>query len=636
MASRKRWPHGLRRGAFAAAIAAGGAPAAHADSFDLFGLDGETQFSATYSAAWRLQAPDQRLINTAGDPLIPVPEYLKLPLSSNYDDGDRNFKKGAMINNRVTLLGELLLRKDDYGLQLRGDAFYDDVYHHRNDNDSPETINKREGAVNEFSDAAQYYDGARARLLDAYVFGTWYLSDETVLNVRVGQQVTAWGESLFFSGIALAQGPADATKANLPGVDVKSLLLPVNQISMQLSLTNDLTLLGQYKLDFKPTELNPVGEFFSVTDAVGPGAEFVHGLENPFYLQNLADFNVLSDDIPELLELVLGTLPNVGAGDIVRAVGDLMNRLDPYLPDVPLPLGNLPPQPLTPRYIDVQRGRDYKPSWGGQYGLGLKYQLTPVTNVGLYWLRYHSTVPTVVQEYGYAPLLGGVDGTPPILTTQLLNIELPVTYHVKYFDGIHLAGLSFSTTLFGVNVAGEALYRDGADVFVDVPSSLLGPIPTPVRSKIYQGLLSGIYSFGPGLFWDSLSVVGEGGFIHVADNDEACGPSSCSSDLSYRATRDSSAVSLLSIVNRQNIISGWDLSVPISYAMMIDGHSALLSGFGALMGQHDKRFGIGAYFTYLQQFTVGVQYSGFFGKPDPYENPYADRDNIGLTVKYNF
>src|SRR3546814_7578313 len=96
-----------------------------------------------------------------------------------------------------------------------------------------------------------------------------------------------------------------------------------------------------------------------------------------------------------------------------------------------------------------------------------------------------------------------------------------------------------------------------------VDGGLLGPVPTPVRSKIYQAMVSGIYSFGPGLFWDSLSVVGEGGFVHVADNDAGCGPTSCTRQLTY--TRDASALSTLAIINRNNIISGWDLSVPVSY-----------------------------------------------------------------------
>ncbi|MGH8445108.1 MAG: DUF1302 domain-containing protein [Solimonas sp.] len=622
-----------RRITLAIALAAGSMPAAHADSYDLFGVDLETQLSATYSAAWRLHDPDQRLINAPGASTIPVPDYFKVHESANYDDGNRNFAKGSMINNRMTLLGELLFRKDDYGVQIRGDAFYDDVYHHRNDNTSPATISKTDGAYNEFSGAAQYYDGARARLLDAYAFGSWYLSDTMVLNLRVGQHVAAWGESLFFDGIALAQGPADATKANVPGADVKSLLLPVNQVSLQLSINDDWTLLGQYKLAFKPTELNPVGEYFSVTDVVGPGAEFIYGLENPLYLPNYSDLNLLSDDVPELLNLALSALaPNLPTGALTGALGNILNRLDNVLPDVPLPVGQIV-QPLTPKYINVVRGPDIRPSWGGQYGIGLKYQVTPVTNVGFYWLRYHSTTPAPVQNYGYAPLIGSSNGGPAI-TTQILNLKVPVSYNVHYFDGIHLGGISFSTSLGGVNVAGEAIYRDGADVLVDVDGGLLGPVPTPVRSKIWQGLLSGIYAFGPALFWDSLSLVGEGGFVHVADNDFGCGPTSCTKDLTY--SRDASGVSTLAIFDHKNVFSGWDLSVPISYAMMIDGQSSLLSGFGALMGPHDKRFGVGAYFTYLQQFTVGVQYSGFFGEPDLRANPYADRDNIGITLKYNF
>src|SRR3546814_5200331 len=60
MATRPVPRHGLRRNTIATAllIAMCGADAAHANSFELFGLDAETQFSATYSAAWRLNSPD--------------------------------------------------------------------------------------------------------------------------------------------------------------------------------------------------------------------------------------------------------------------------------------------------------------------------------------------------------------------------------------------------------------------------------------------------------------------------------------------------------------------------------------------------------------------------------------------------
>src|SRR3546814_5312556 len=65
-----------------------------------------------------------------------------LSQSINSDDGDRNFKKGALIHNRLSVIGELQLHHKDYGAVLSGSAFYDDVYHHQNDNDAPDTVNK--------------------------------------------------------------------------------------------------------------------------------------------------------------------------------------------------------------------------------------------------------------------------------------------------------------------------------------------------------------------------------------------------------------------------------------------------------------------------------------------------------------
>lgn len=71
--------------------------------------------------------------------------------------------------------------------------------------------------------------------------------------------------------------------------------------------------------------------------------------------------------------------------------------------------------------------------------------------------------------------------------------------------------------------------RDRANVTTaDVDGGLLGPVPTPTRADIAQGLLSGLYTTGPALFWDAFTLVAETGYIHVVDVEPACGPSSCS------------------------------------------------------------------------------------------------------------
>ncbi|HEY0917309.1 MAG TPA: DUF1302 family protein [Solimonas sp.] len=636
---RTRWTYGPK---LVAAFLGGATLPAMAGSFDFLGMDGQYQVQAAYSAAMRLHDPDDRIINTAPAASIPLPDYLKLPESNNYDDGDRNFKKHSLVNNRLSLLGEIQLSYGDYGILVRGDAFYDDVYHRKNDNDSPPpgqpgaTINKTELPTNRFSDAAEYYDGQRVRLLDAYVYGSWYLTDEAALNVRVGRHIAAWGESLFFAGIALAQAPADATKATVPGADVKSILLPVNQVSMQLALNDRLTILGQYKLEYKPTELNPVGEFFSVADVVGPGAEFIYGIDNPLYLAQLNDINLLSDDVPEALDLINRLLlPNVTVGTpLYNALGGILARLDPLLPDVLIPnLEALQPAG-TPRYINVQRGPDVRPSDHGQYGLGLKYQVTPNTNLGLYHLRYHNTTPAPVQNYGHALLLPSLaPGVPPV-TTSALGLQVPVTYNVNYFDGIHMSAMSFSTALFGANVGGELIYRDGVDVLVDVDGGLLGPVPTPVRAKVGQVNVNALYVIGPQYFWDAFTIVSDFGYNWVIDRDEGCGPTSCSDKLTY--SKEAAAYSFLFIFDRKNIFNGWDLQVPVTHSKTVLGQSSLLSGFGSQMGEDDWRASIGFNFTYLQKITLGVSYSGYYGTPDFKANPYADRDNVGFTAKYNF
>ena len=283
-------------------------------------------------------------------------------------------------------------------------------------------------------------------------------------------------------------------------------------------------------------------------------------------------------------------LPNVPLGPITEGLGALLSRLDPLLPDINLPTDGLS-QPGAPTYANVERINDIVPSDHGQWGLGLKYQVTPITNIGLYHLRYHNTTPAPVQNYGYAVLQELPLGLPPI-TTAILGIEVPVTYNIKYFDGVHMSAMSFSTALFGANVGGEFIYRDGIVVLVDVDGGILGPVPTPTRGKVAQADINALYSLGPasiGNFplWDSFTIVGDVGYISVLDVDPAFGPTSSSTDLSY--SKDATAATFLLLFDRKNIFSGWDLQTPAVLAAAISGQTSLLSGFGSLMGGRDRR-----------------------------------------------
>ncbi|WP_043289173.1 DUF1302 domain-containing protein [Paraburkholderia oxyphila] len=200
---------------------------------------------------------------------------LLTPANINGDDGDRNFKAGKLMENQGNILGEVNLKHDDWGVFVRADAFYDQVYHRPNYNDAPDTVN-HSGTYNQFTGDTSYWAGARPQLLAAYAYNTFHIG-QTNLNVKVGDQVVAWGESVFFPNIAGAQGPADATKSYVAGAEVKDILLPVPQISTQWQLTPRFSLMGYYQFAFEANQLVPPGGYWSYSDIVGPGSQYIIG-----------------------------------------------------------------------------------------------------------------------------------------------------------------------------------------------------------------------------------------------------------------------------------------------------------------------------------------------------------------------
>ncbi len=598
-------------------------------NFGLGPIEGEWQLQGSYVYSVRTEKPHPGVVATGGRKQVETPEYLKWPESNNFDDGDRNFKQWEAVNNRATMLGEVQFKWGyDFGALIRGDAFYDLVYRSdHNSNDNEESISTTQDPFNSFTEDNRFFSGKRARLLDAYAYGSWYLPGNMVLNLRVGEHIAAWGESLFFSGVALAQAPADATKATVPGADVKSILLPVNQVSFQLAATDKLTILGQYKLEFKEIELNPVGEFFSPADVVGPGAEFIYGIRNPLHADNLSQFNFSNNDSIETLNLI----------------GQLSFGTDPGVPPIipeGLPATQLPTSgaafPGAGRGIDVYREDDIRPSDSGQWGFGLRYALNSITTVGAYHLRYHATTPAPVQNYGYGVLAESQAPGQPDITTEYFDLLVPVTYNIRYFDGVHLSAFSASTVLFGTNFGMELIYRDGADVLVDVHAAILGDVPTPTRATTWQALISWLYVLGPGPFWDSIVWVGETAFIHI---DKIQPQPNTDGEMFDTLTfdRDTAGVQFLAYIDNRNVLSGWDMRVPVSVAGVITGHSALAGGLGSLMGESDYRFGIGVEMTRLNKLTLGMLYNSYLGGTAHFsERPYQDRDTLALTVKYSF
>lgn len=262
--------------------------------------------TATYTLATRLRSPDSRLLDV---------------------DGNNNFDKGALTANRLGLLFEGKLSKDRSGFVLSASTFYDDVYHRGTDNDRPYLYTPN--APGSFSSDARRHHGGYSRILDAYAYTSFGVGEGDA-TVRVGRHVVSWGESLFFPGISLAQGPVDGSKSDIPGTETKDLLLPEDQVSMIYRPTPDWTLMAHAQYGWHPTESAAPGSFLNTSDSSGPG----NACLGPFF-------------------------PN-GRGGYTCSFG--------------------------------VRQRDDRPGDTGQWGVGTRYRVTEETELGLYYLNYHDRI----------------------------------------------------------------------------------------------------------------------------------------------------------------------------------------------------------------------------------------------------
>ncbi len=382
--------------------------------------------------------------------------------------------------------------------------------------------------VNEFTSEARKYSGSRTRWLDAYAYGTFNLGDERKLDLRLGNQVVAWGESLFMSGISAVQGPVDATKANVPGTEVKDILLPELQAAASLALNRNWSLLGYYQFRHHPYELSPVGDYFSTSGHRRARRNFLR----------------------------------LAPGDPATAA-------------------------------KIVRGPDIRARTAASGVSAPATCLTANTQVGLYYLRYHDRIPSVVFN---------ANGT----------------YKVKYFEDIKLTGrkhLDAPGRLAGLR---RTQPQAGcADVLTSAGAQ---------RGKATQIQLSGIQTWGQTWIAPQAAFFGE----------------------SRVPARQQSQRGLTRLVQRQellrvpvrrhaltypNVFSGWDMDIPLSYGRQYNNASVSFSPF---TGNGDHRASIGARFKYLGNTEIGLTYNAFLGSPNARSRTLADRDFIALSAKYSF
>lgn len=247
---------------------------------DEWQLDWDT--SIAYTAQWRVakQDDDQFAYKEVGGS-DPIASFKRHTVLINANDGDNNFNR-SLVQNKASFVTETDLKWRSYGLFTRARGYYDDVYDQHTDQNAQDFLSYNSGnspaiggttGFRRFPDATIDKHRDRLEMLDYFVYASGELAGDHLYNVRLGSQVINWGEATFTSGINGLQNRADLIARNTPGVEVKEILLPTGAIYGQVDLVSDITFEAYYQYEWKETELNGVGSFFSDRDFLGPGAE---------------------------------------------------------------------------------------------------------------------------------------------------------------------------------------------------------------------------------------------------------------------------------------------------------------------------------------------------------------------------
>ena len=253
-------------GATAAALMLAAAPA-DAFEFDTGNDDLKVRWDNTprVNLGWRVEKRDDMIGN-----------------NQLYDEGTYSVDRGDLVAGRLDWFSELdVIYQKRFGGRVSAQLWYDGAYGSYG-RSNPRFASIASYVDNRYTDYVRdLYRGPDAEFLDAFVFGRFDLG-EVPLTVKLGRHSLYWGESLFVNGnlnsIAYAQNPLDLQKGfATPGAEAKELFRPLNQISAQAALTDELTVMAQYFLEWDSFRYPEGGTFLGPVDFAfrGPQRQFL-------------------------------------------------------------------------------------------------------------------------------------------------------------------------------------------------------------------------------------------------------------------------------------------------------------------------------------------------------------------------
>ncbi|KJZ64181.1 DUF1302 domain-containing protein [Pseudomonas fluorescens] len=591
----------------ASAILAAAVPVAQAVEFDTGNPDWAVRLDNTvkYNYGVRTESADKRMLGTP-----------------NNNDGDYNFRKaGTNITNRIDLLTEMdVVYQNHMGFRVSAASWYDKAYENTGSNSNPFVNgndarsglvandprlaavtgdNVGNGSPHLSNYAQRYYTGPSGEILDAFVFYSTEVGDESLLSVKAGQHNVFWGETILnpVHSISYGQSGLDLAKlAASPGTEAKELFVPRNQLSMSFTVNPELTLAAQYFLDWDAARLPEAGTYYGGSDLVGFGAQSF-----------------------------------------------LLGNTNAVVPGSPLGCGLAPCNALT----NVRRGHDLTPDKRGDWGVMAKW--SPAWLDGTLGVYYRETSEILPQAWLDARGLSSANpnGTRPAgqvpAVVNTLNSLSTATYQMAYADNIKIVGLSLSKDVGGVSVGSDLNVRHNmplasipAIVSTTSPLGLgqgLGLLParTPGTGVVYDTPQKGdsMAATGDTLHWtvnglmtlpktpvfDSATLLAElyySNLLKLDSKNEALYKGKGTYHGIDQPTRDNWGIAVNFTPTWYQVFPGVDLNAPMSINLGLDGVSPVSGGGAKDTGNYAVGLGAVVYNKYF----VDLKYVDSFGKAD--------------------
>lgn len=314
------------------------------------GWKGDWESSVSLGTSVRARARDPKLISAADAKAVGLSGGTG---NNTVDAGDANYAVGDAFSTPLKLITEVEGKKGDLGFLIRGKAWNDFAL-----KDDAVALGSQNNGWNGYSLQTGQFGQPKALndsgfeplnrfsnayLLDAYVYDTFDIAGKP-LQIRAGNQVVNWGESLFVQGINQIN-PIDVPSFRKPGAQLKEVFLPVPILFADQNLGDygSLDLFWQWKWQNTPIEAG------------------------------------------------CGNYWEVAFGNIGYSPGTCSNAVSLA---GPAPVGQ-----LADAYVNTIDGK--KPGNSGEYGMAYRFTSDRLdTEFGLYAMQIHSRTPIVSVQFG--------------------------------------------------------------------------------------------------------------------------------------------------------------------------------------------------------------------------------------------